>query len=66
MTTEQMELIDEEITASNARKFGTSSVARAYFSKQYTQQWYIDARANYLDAIIIIIIIIIISKALTT
>ena len=45
MTTEQMELIDEEITASNARKFGKSSIARAHFSKQYTQQWYTDVRA---------------------
>ena len=49
MDTEQMELIDEEITASNARKFGESSIARVHFSKKYTQQWYTDARANYLD-----------------
>ena len=49
MTTEQMELIDEEITVSNARKFGKSSITRAHFSKQYTQQWYTDARANHLD-----------------
>ena len=34
---------------SNAWKFGKSSIARAHFSKQYTQQWYTDARANYLD-----------------
>ena len=31
-----MAMLDEEITASNARKFGTSSSARAHFSKQYT------------------------------
>ena len=37
MDTEQMEFIDEEITVSNARKFGKSSIARAHFSKQYTQ-----------------------------
>ena len=43
---EQMVLINEEITASNARKFGTSSIARAHFSKQYTQQWYTEARAH--------------------
>ena len=49
MDTDQMELIDEEITASNARKFGKSSITRAHFSKQYTQQWYIDARAHRLD-----------------
>ena len=48
MITEIMELINEEITASNARKFGMSSIARKYVSKQYTQQWYTDARANYL------------------
>ena len=46
MTTEQMVLIDEEITASNARKFGKSSIARAHFSKKYTQQWYTEARAR--------------------
>ena len=49
MDMEQMELIDEEITASNARKFGKSSNAKAHFSKQYTQQWYTDARAHCLD-----------------
>ena len=36
--------------ASNARKFGKSSIARAHFSKQYTLQWHTDARANHLDA----------------
>ena len=41
-----MVLIDEEITASNARKFGKSSIARAHFSKKYTQQWYTEARAH--------------------
>ena len=46
MTTEQMVLIDEEITGSNARKFGTSSIARVHFSKQYTQQWYTEERAH--------------------
>ena len=35
-----MAMIDTEITASNARKFGTSSSARAHISKQYTHQWY--------------------------
>ena len=38
MTMEQMVLIDEEITASNTRKFSISSIARAHFSKQFTQQ----------------------------
>ena len=33
MTEERMSMIDKEITASNARKFGTSSSARAHFSK---------------------------------
>ena len=49
MNTERMELIDKEITASNARKFVRSSIAGPLFSKQYTQQWYTDARAHYLD-----------------
>ena len=49
MTTEQMVLIDEEITASNERKFGMSSIARAHFSKQYTQQWYTEAQAHRFD-----------------
>ena len=49
MTMEQMELIDEEITSSNARNFGTSLIARAHYSKQYTQQWYTDARAHHLE-----------------
>ena len=40
MIEERMAMIDEEITASNARKFGTSSSARAHISKQYTHQWY--------------------------
>ena len=31
MAMEQIELIDKEITASNARKFGKSSIARAHF-----------------------------------
>ena len=31
MTMEQMELINEEIMVSNARKFGKSSIARAHF-----------------------------------
>ena len=37
MSTKQMKLIDEEISASNARKFGKSSIARAHFSNQYNQ-----------------------------
>ena len=41
-----MILIGEEIMASNARKFGTSSMARVHFSKQYTQQLYTEERAN--------------------
>ena len=49
MTTEQMVLINEEITGSNARKFGTSSITRAHFSKQYSQQWYTEARAHRLN-----------------
>ena len=36
METERMISIDEEITASNTRKFRTSSIVRAHFSKQYT------------------------------
>ena len=47
-----MVLIDEEITESNARKFGTSSIARAHFSKQYTKQWYTEARAHRFNGII--------------
>ena len=46
MAPDRMELIDEEITLSNARKFGKSSIARANFSKQYTQQWYTDVREH--------------------
>ena len=49
IATEQMELIDEEIMKSNARKFSKSSIARAPLSKQYTQQWYTDARAHQLN-----------------
>ena len=43
---DHMTLIDEEITASNARKFGKNFIARVHFSKQYTQQWYTEERAN--------------------
>ena len=55
MALDRMELIKEEITVSNVSKFGKfgkfgkSSIARAHFSKQYTQQWYTYARAHHLD-----------------
>ena len=41
MNTEYMILIDKEITASNSRKFGTSSIAMANFLKQYTCHWHL-------------------------
>ena len=44
-----MSMIDEEITASNARKFEMSSSAWAHFSKQYTHQWYTEERSNKFD-----------------
>ena len=44
-----MAMIGEEITANNARKLGTSSSARAHFSKQYIHHWYTEERANKLD-----------------
>ena len=50
METVWMILIDEEITVSrNARKFGKSSFSRAYFSKQYIQQWYTEEKAHLFD-----------------
>ena len=49
MTTEQMVLIDEEITVSNVRKFGKSSIARVQLSKQYAQQLYTEARVHRLN-----------------
>ena len=46
MTEERMAMIDKEITASNAREFGTHSSARSHFSKEYTHQWCTEERAN--------------------
>ena len=49
MVTERMELIDKEIMAINARKFGKSSIARTHFSKHYTHHWYTEERAHKFD-----------------